>query len=133
MIKEYKLYLFKFKKYPELLEMYKVYRKMCLNSTKYSMKESAKAAEKMKKAIADEEKYCHTIFAKAIYEIFNKKKPVLHSLLKDGNYIKWDDFFGERQYDELTNYEKDCLVGLIGKSFNYELPKKYYNRGRGLK
>lgn len=123
-------YRFKFKKYPELFEMYKVYRKLRLNVTKWSMKESEKAGVKMDQAILDQDTYSRTIFAKAIYDIFNPLKPKLYDTY-DKCRVKWDEHFGKKAFEELTDTEKRDLVGLIAKDFNYELPKKYYNKGRG--
>ena len=62
-------YRFNFKKYPELLELYEVYRKLELKATGYSMKDSKRAGEQLTKANQKSSEYAYSILAKAIYDV----------------------------------------------------------------
>ena len=120
-----KLYRFKFQKYPELLIIYEKHRKMRMQVVKYSIKNSSRAGDQLVDAISQHREYCRTVLAKAIFEIFEPIKPLLHNADND-SYIKWDDHFG-KSFTELDDDLKDDLVGLIDGNFIYELPLSYYN------
>lgn len=119
-------YRFNFKKYPNLLEMYELYRKLRLKATEYSMKNSASAGEKMMKANAESDNYGYNIFAKAIYDTFAPIKPKLHKRRGESAYFQWKEVF-DKPFEELDINQRKCLVGLIEGKFVYELPLKYYN------
>ena len=118
-------YRFNFKKYPELLELYEVYRKLELKATGYSMKESKRAGEQLTKANQRSSEYAYSILAKAIYEIFAPIKPVLHKRHTESEYISWDEVF-DKPFDDLDIKQRKYLVGLLD-NFVYELPLSYYN------
>ena len=119
-------YRFNFKKYPELLELYKVYRNIRLKATGYSMKNSESASKKMMKANAEGDDYGYNIFAKAIYDVFAPIKPKLHKRRGESAYFQWDEVF-DKPFEELDINHRKCLVGLIEGKFVYELPLSYYN------
>lgn len=119
------IYEFNFKKYPELLELFKKHEKLSSNVIKFSMKNSDGAGDKLLKALEEKNIFARTIFAKAIYEAFNSQKPLLHNM-DDDTYEKWDKHFGGVDFESLNNDLRDDLVGLIERNFIYELPSKYY-------
>lgn len=119
-------YRFNFKKYPELLELYEVYRKLELKATGYSMKESKRAGEQLTKANQRSSKYAYSILAKAIYDTFAEIKPILHNADIGNVYLSWDEVF-DKPFEELDINHRKCLVGLIEGKFVYELPLSYYN------
>lgn len=124
--KKYNKYRFKFEKYPELLEMYEVYRKLELKATGYSMGNSARAGELLEKANQKSSEYGYNILAKAIYDTFASIKPKLHKRRGESAYFQWDEVF-DKPFEELDINQRKCLVGLIEGKFVYELPLKYYN------
>jgi len=119
-------YEFNFNKFPELLEVYKEYRILELNATKYSMNDSANSTNKYKKASAISKQYANTVLAKAIYNIFNEIKPTLHKRRGEEGFYKWEEVF-DKPFDQLNENQLKCLVGLIYRKFVYELPQEYYN------
>ena len=119
-------YRFNFEKYPELLEKYEVYRRLRLEITKYSMKDTNIAGKKLLDANKKFEGYSQNIFAKEIYYIFNSIKPILHKRRGEEGFFKWEEIFG-KPFEELNEKERKCLVGLVDGNFIYELPEKYYN------
>ena len=119
-------YRFNFKKYPELLELYEVYRKLELKATGYSMKDSKRAGEQLTKANQKSSEYAYSILAKAIYDVFAPIKPKLHKRRGESAYFQWDEVF-DKPFEELDINHRKCLVGLIEGKFVYELPLSYYN------
>ncbi len=122
MSKDYK---FNFQKYPELLIIYEKYRKMRMKVVKYNDKTSSGAGNKLVHSISQHKEYGRTVLAKAIFEIFDPIKPLLHNADND-SYVKWVDHFG-KSFTELDDDLKDDLVGLVDGDFIYELPLSYYN------
>ena len=119
-------YRFNFKKYPELLELYEVYRKLELKATGYSMRDSESANRKRLKTNEKNSKYAYSILAKAIYDTFAEIKPILHNADIGNVYLSWDEVF-DKPFEELDINHRKCLVGLIEGKFVYELPLSYYN------
>lgn len=120
-----KIYRFNFQQYPQLLTMYEEYRKIRMRVVKYSMKNSANAGNKLVDSISQHREYGRTVLAKAIYEVFDSIKPLLHNT-DENSYVEWDKHFG-KNFEELDNDLKDDLVGLLDGDFIYELPSSYYN------
>ena len=118
---------FNFKKYPDLLEIYEVYRKLELKATGYSMKNSKLAERQLIKANQKSREYSQTILAKAIYDTFAPIKPVLHKRHSEDVYLQWDEVF-DKPFEELDINQRKCLVGLLDGKFVYELPLQYYNK-----
>lgn len=118
-------YRFNFKNHPELLKLYEKYRKMRMRVVKYSTKNSASAGNKLVNAISQHQEYGRTVLARAVYELFDPIKPLLHNADND-SYVDWDKHFGKK-FEELDDDLKDDLVGLIDGDFIYELPLKFYN------
>ena len=56
-------------------------------------------------------------YAKAVYDIYNSKKPKL-ILLKNDSEITWDDAFG-CSFEEMSKPQKHALVGLIENTGMY--------------
>lgn len=125
--KEYIFNNFNFEKYPNLLPLYDKYHKLGLQVVKYSMKDTNQSADNMIKIKKEKDEFARTVFAEAIYEVFNKEKPLIYNV--DEKYsIKWDEHFNNKSFSELDNDLRDDLVGLIDRNFIYELPKKYYKK-----
>lgn len=123
--KQNKKYKFNFEKYPNLLPLYEKYYSMRQQMVKYSMKDTSMSANNMVKIKKEKDEFARTIFAEAIYEVFNKEKPLIYNV--DENYsVKWDEHFNNKPFSELENDLRDDLVGLIDRGFIYELPNKYY-------
>lgn len=121
-----KTYRFNFIQYPDLLEMYEVYRKLKLKATGYSMHDSESANRKRIKTNEKNSDYAYTIFAKAIYDTFAPLKPMLHQRRRESLYLRWDEVFN-KPFEELDINQRKCLVGLLDGDFVYELPLSYYS------
>ena len=120
-----KMYRFNFKKYPQLLSVYEEYRKMRMRVVKYSVKNSIGAGNKLENSITRHQDYGRSVLAKAIYDVFDRIKPLLHNA-DNNTYVEWDEHFGKK-FEDLDNDLKDDLVGLIDGDYIYELPLSYYN------
>ena len=69
--------------------------------------------------------YGRNVLAKEIWDIFSPKTPTLYNADTE-EYIDWEKLFNTN-FDQLSEKQKDFLVGLIEGNYIYELPKKYYN------
>lgn len=114
---------FKFKKYPELLELYKKHEALLDKVTELSIKDDSSNAE-LKKAIKEANEFGENVLAKKIFEVFKEKKPRLYDA-RDNVYVEWDDHFGS-DFDALGEGERIDLIGLLDGDNVYELPSKYY-------
>jgi hypothetical protein len=120
------IYKFKFDSYHKLLKLYQKYKKLERVAVKYSMNDSEWSAKKMLKATEKSTAFAENVLAKEIFETFKDVKPTLHKRRKDEGYFSWNEIFGDN-FEELDANQKECLVGLLGRKFVYELPSEYYN------
>lgn len=118
-------YKFNFEKYPDLVPLYVTYRNMRKQVVKHSMKDTNISAKNMIDIKKEKDNYSRTVLARAIYEIFNKEKPLLYNADEKFS-LKWDEHFRNKSFEELDNDLRDDLVGLIDGNFIYELPNEYY-------
>ena len=114
---------FNFNKTPELLESYKQYRTFKLKATSLSRKDVK--SEVYEEAAKMRDDYGRNVLAKEIWDIFSSKTPTLYNADTE-EYIDWEKLFNTN-FDQLSEKQKDFLVGLIEGNYIYELPKKYYN------
>ena len=114
---------FNFNKTPELLESYKQYRTFKLKATSLSRKDVKN--EVYEEAAKMRDDYGRNVLAKEIWDIFSPKTPTLYNADTE-EYIDWEKLFNTN-FDQLSEKQKDFLVGLIEGNYIYELPKKYYN------
>ena len=114
---------FNFNKAPELLESYKRYRTFKLKATSLSRKDVK--SEVYEEAAKMRDDYGRNVLAKEIWDIFSPKTPTLYNADTE-EYIDWEKLFNTN-FDQLSEKQKDFLVGLIEGNYIYELPKKYYN------
>ena len=114
---------FNFEFYPKLLKIYKEYSSLRLKATDLSRKEAARFAKKYQEAADKRDAFARDVVAKEIYEIFNPLQPMLTNADKQVN-VQWVAVF-DKPFDQLTDRQKYCLVGLVDGNYVYELPIKY--------
>ncbi|MBR7172294.1 MAG: hypothetical protein IKD36_00690 [Clostridia bacterium] len=119
-------YKFNFDKAPELLKIYKKYRILELDATKFSMSNTTSSTKKFIKATEQRNDYAYKTLAKAVYDKFNIIKPTLHKRRGEEGFFEWDVVF-DKPFEELSENQLKCLVGLFDRKFVYELPDEYYN------
>lgn len=116
---------FKFELFPDLLPVYKEYRKLRLKATSLSRKDFAKAAKKYEEAALKRDNYACNVLSKMIYDIFNPLCPTLKNADQEV-FVKWNDIFN-CSFEQMTVKQKRYLVGLVEGDYIYELPLEYYN------
>jgi hypothetical protein len=116
---------FKFKKFPELLEPYKIYFGYEMKLQKISMKNSASSGKGFDEVRAERDKYARLHLGRLIFDAFSKKKPKLYNQYEERKE-SWEDVFGD-DYDSLDDEQIYCLVTLLDRGYIYSLPDKYYD------
>ena len=118
-------YKFKFERFPNILPFFKEYMDLKRKATAWSMKDSARAGKKYEEAAKKRDEYGETVLAKVIYDTFDPISPILTNS-DDDILVEWKKVF-DKPFDQLTNYQKEDLIGLIERNYIYELPVDYYN------
>jgi len=123
--------MFKFENYPMLRNHHLEHEKLGNRFSNLGYKiEQMPPTEKLKKeydeALVKSNKFDFEIYARAIYDVFSKIKPILTS--SQGGIFKWDEIFG-KPFNELNITEKTQLICMIEEegARRYSLPKEYYN------
>lgn len=112
-------HLFKFEKYPELLEKYNKFK--LLNFRKYTEFDYAED----KKQALEEIGLAFEDFAQSVFSVFNEIKPDL-IVKKTLKRVKWDDVIN-KPYQQLSYKQKQILIRLLDRLYLYLLPAEYYN------
>lgn len=118
-------YKFKFERFPHILPLFKEYMDLKRKATALSMKDSARAGKKYEEAAKKRDEYGKNVLAKVIYDTFNPISPILTNS-DDEIQVDWKKIFNE-PFDQMSDYQKKYLVGLIERNYIYELPVDYYN------
>ena len=122
--------MFKFEKYPKILEAHKIEmkneKKMYSASRKY---ENSNYDNELKasfdKIFAEMEDFSYNVYAKVIFEEFNPIKPLLRYVWEKDKYIKWEELIGN-DFEKCTENQRKTLVNMIEQDRPYQLPDEYY-------
>ncbi len=121
--------MFNFSNYPTIAKFHVEYEELVGLSYEYDEIESERPLTKEErddylKRDAALKKFEHEVYSKEIYYVFHNVKPVLRKTT--GGSIMWDERY-DRPFEELTNGDKDVLIGLIEEETVYRLPPEYYD------
>mgnify|MGYP006934499672 CR=1 FL=1 len=122
--------MFKFEKYPKILEAHKIEmkneKKMYVASRKY---ENSNYDNELKasfdKIFAEMEDFSYNVYAKVIFEEFNQIKPLLRYVWEKDKYVKWEELIGD-DFEKCTENQRKTLVNMIEQDRPYQLPDEYY-------
>ena len=122
--------MFKFEKYPKILEAHKIEmkneKKMYAASRKY---ENSNYDNELKasfdKIFSEMEDFSYNVYAKVIFEEFNQIKPLLRYVWEKDKYVKWEELIGD-DFEKCTENQRKTLVNMIEQDRPYQLPYEYY-------
>lgn len=96
---------------------HKIYER--LNMERFSLEENDLERSEADKKIKEIDDFVENIYAKDIFEKYQKKRPQLVRK-KDNQTVSWDEAFGD-DFNKISKSHRHSLVGLIEGGGRYEL------------